>query len=368
MKIAITGATGFIGSHLTRHFVSQGWEVVGLCRRPPDGEQHPGVEFVPYDLEKPVPEEALTGCAGLIHCAHVLHSARQPDADQLNIEGSRQLFGAAERAGVEKILYLSSLSAHPKVQSHYARSKLEVESLLNPERDLILRLGLVLGPGGFAARLLAVLARTRIVPLVDTGRQPVYVIHIEDLCEVVESLIQRPDSGTLQIGHSHGLTVFGVNRALARALRRRVLFLPLPLALLQPLLSLAERLGAELPVTSENLLGLQGARSLDLGEDMGQLGFAIRSFDELLEDGVIEEWIPRLSHRSSELRQLLGPTEAELLDYARQETNWQSADQFRPLTRGPVVALAVLAGVGVTAVFALPWRWLQRVLEKENYH
>ena len=142
MKIVITGATGFIGSHLTQHFVSQGWKVLGLCRRPPDREQNPGVEFVPYELGEPVPQDALTGCGALIHCAHVLYSPRQRDADKLNIEGSRQLFRAAQRAGVGKILYLSSLSAHPQVQSHYARSKLEVESLLNPERDTILRLGI----------------------------------------------------------------------------------------------------------------------------------------------------------------------------------------------------------------------------------
>ena len=173
-RIAITGATGFIGSHLTQHFVSQGWKVLGLCRWPPDGEQNPGVEFVPYDLGKPVPEDALAGCDVLVHCAHVLYSPRQRDADRLNIEGSRHLFRAAERASVGKVLYLSSLSAHSEVQSHYAKSKLAVESLLNPERDTILRLGLVLGPGGFAGRLQAVLARTRIVPLIDAGRQPVY--------------------------------------------------------------------------------------------------------------------------------------------------------------------------------------------------
>ena len=366
MKIVITGATGFIGSHLTQHFVSQGWKVLGLCRRPPDREQNPGVEFVPYDLGEPVPQDALTGCGALIHCAHVLYSPRQRDADKLNIEGSRQLFRAAQRAGVGKILYLSSLSAHPEVQSHYARSKLEVESLLNPERDTILRLGLVLGPGGFARRLQAVLARTRIVPLIDAGRQPVYAIHIEDLCRVVKSLILTADSGILQIGHPRELTVAGVSRTLARAMRRRVLFLPFPFRLLRPLVSLAERFGAELAVTSENLLGLRGARSLDLTEDVGRLRVAIRSFGELLESGAFEEWIPRPSSRPSRLLQFLRPSAAEILDYARRETDWQSVDRFQPLTRGRVVGLAVLAGVGLAAVFALPLRLLCRVVERER--
>ena len=365
-RIAITGATGFIGSHLTQHFVSQGWKVLGLCRRPPDGEQNRGVEFVPYDLGKPVPEDALAGCDVLVHCAHVLYSPRQRDADRLNIEGSRQLFRAAERASVGKVLYLSSLSAHPEVQSHYAKSKLEVESLLNPERDTILRLGLVLGPGGFAGRLQAVVARTRIVPLIDAGRQPVYTIHIEDLCRVVQSLILTADSGILQIGHPRQLTVAVVSMTLARAMRRRVLFLPFPLRLLHPLVSLAERLGAELPVTSENLLGLAGARPLDLAEDVGRLRVAMRSFDELLESGAFEEWIPRQPARPSRFLQFLRPTEAEILDYARQETDWQSAARFQPLARGPLVGIAVLAAVGVAAALTLPVRLLRRVLERQH--
>ena len=62
-RVAITGATGFIGSHLTQHFVSQGWKVVGLCRRPPDREQNAGVEFVPYELGEPVPQ-TLSRVAG----------------------------------------------------------------------------------------------------------------------------------------------------------------------------------------------------------------------------------------------------------------------------------------------------------------
>ena len=366
MRIAITGATGFIGSHLTLHFVSQGWKVVGLCRRPPDREQNPGVEFVPYDLGEPVPQDALTGCGVLIHCAHVLYSRRQPDPDKLNIEGSRRLFRAAERASVGKILYLSSLSAHPEVQSHYARSKLEVESYLNPERDTILRLGLVLGRGGFAKRLQAVLARTRIVPLVDAGRQPVYQIHIEDLCKAVESLILTADSGILQIGHPRELTVAGVNRTLARAMRRRVLFLPFPSWLLHPLVNLVERFGVELPVTSENLLGLAGGRPLDLAKDVGRLRVPIRSFDELLQSGAFEKWIPRQPAGPSGLLELLRPTEAEILDYARRETNWESVDRFQPLTRGPIVGMAVLAGVGLAAAVALPVRLLRRIVERQH--
>ena len=92
----------------------------------------------------------------------------------------------------------------------------------------------------------------------------------------------------------------------------------------------------------------------------------LRSFDELLESGAFEEWIPRQPARPFRLLQLLRPTEAEILDYARQETDWQSAARFQPLARGPLVGIAVLAAVGLAAALTLPVRLLRRVAERQS--
>ena len=131
-------------------------------------------------------------------------------------------------------------------------------------------------------------------------------------------------------------------------------------------MNLVERFGVELPVTSENLLGLAGGRPLDLAKDVGRLRVPIRSFDELLQSGAFEEWIPRQPAGPSGLLELLRPTEAEILDYARRETNWESVDRFQPLTRGPIVGMAVLAGVGLAAAVALPVRLLRRIVERQH--
>lgn len=363
MKVAITGVTGFIGRHLAESFLSAGREVAGLCRTPPE-DRVPGLEFYPYDLARRVPEQALAGCSVLVHAAHVLYSRREPAADELNFQGAQRLFSAARKAGVRKILYVSSLSAHSGVDSHYARSKLAVESLLHPGQDLSLRLGLVLGPGGVAKRLQQVLESSRFVPLIDGGRQPVHTVHIDDLCRLVASLAEGPDCGVVQIGHPQAETLARVNRVLARAMRRRVWFVPVPFRLAWTLVGLAERLGLELPLSRENLQGLRGARCMDSTPDRKNSHPTVRSLEELAESGALEEWILPGAPPSSGWTDLLKPTGEEILHYARRETDWQYAPRFEPLTRGPVVALLVLAGVGLAAALMTPARIGRRLLEK----
>ena len=364
-RIAVTGATGFIGSHLAQYFASQGHAVVSLSRRPPGRSLDARIAYVAWDLSRPVPERALRECQALVPCAHARYSPHNRSADELNVEGSSRLFQAARENGVGQIVYLSSLSAQPHVRSRYAKSKLAVEGLLDRERDTILRLGLVLGPGGFAKRIQRALVRTRVVPLLDGGRQPVWTIHIEDLCAIVVALLQSRGTGILQIGNPQQLSVAQVNRSLARALRRKVHFFPLPFQILYPLVKLAEQLGMDLPVTTENLLGLRGARQLSLQSDMEKIGCEVRSFEELLENGAIEEWFPHPVPRDLRWMALLRPTEPEMLDYARRETDWREADRFQPLHGGPLIGLAVLLGVGLMGLAVAPVRGALRLFKGE---
>ena len=362
----MTGATGFIGRHLARHFVSQGYGLLGLCRQPPGQSVDGPIEYAAWDLGSPVARDVLRGCRALVHCAHALHSPRCPDSDKLNIEGSARLFEAALESGVDQIVFLSSLSAQPHIRSHYARSKLAVEGLMNPARDAILRLGLVLGPGGFAKRLQTVLSTTRVVPLVDGGRQPLWTIHIEDLCAIVTAVLEGKSRGILHIGHPQRLSVAEVSRALARAQRRRVFFLPLPFWCLYPPLKLAEELGLELSVTTENLLGLRGAGQLSPKSDIEQVGCEVGSFEELLESGAVEEWISPPASQSRQWSTLLRPGEREILEYARRETNRREAARFQPLQRGLEVGLAVLLGVGLCGLVVAPARAARRFFRKDS--
>ncbi len=114
MKVFITGATGFVGSHLARVAAEQGAELRLLTRRSSRTENLPqGAELVQGDLREPVRfAAALRGCDALIHVA-ADYRLWVPDPAEMykaNVEGTRELLRLAREAGVRRVVYTSSVA------------------------------------------------------------------------------------------------------------------------------------------------------------------------------------------------------------------------------------------------------------------
>lgn len=116
MKVLITGSSGFIGAAVTRAVVAKGDEVRVLVRATSNRSNLDGlpVETVEGDLQDPQSlKKAVAGCQGIYHvAAHYALWARDPATFyQVNVEGTKHLFRAAEAAGVERIVYTSTIGA-----------------------------------------------------------------------------------------------------------------------------------------------------------------------------------------------------------------------------------------------------------------
>lgn len=116
MKVLVTGATGFIGNHVTRMCLEQGDEVrvmvmPGEDRSPLDGMN---VEFVEGNLLDPSSlRKCVEGVEGLYHLAAVFAVwTKDPNLQyKVNVEGARAMMDAAKDAGVTKIVFTSSIAA-----------------------------------------------------------------------------------------------------------------------------------------------------------------------------------------------------------------------------------------------------------------
>jgi len=111
-RALVTGATGFVGQALVRELVAQGVQVVAASRAP----AVPGVPWVPMTLPGPIDPEALRGVDTVFHLAGIAHavSGGAPGAeeyDRVNREGSVQVGRAANAAGVDRLVFVSSIKA-----------------------------------------------------------------------------------------------------------------------------------------------------------------------------------------------------------------------------------------------------------------
>jgi dihydroflavonol-4-reductase len=116
MKAFLTGATGFVGGHLLDALLAAGAEVRCLVRPSSSRRNLEGrkVELVEGDLRHPQTLAAgLAGCEALFHCAadYRLYSARPRELYESNVEGTRNILRAAAAAGIERVVYTSSVGA-----------------------------------------------------------------------------------------------------------------------------------------------------------------------------------------------------------------------------------------------------------------
>lgn len=248
--IALTGATGFIGQHLLRELPKRGYRLRVLLRRPSAAPIECASALI-GDLARPHNmSEALAGAEAVIHSAGVaqtMSGVPEDDYRLLNTEATIKLARAAERAGVRRFVFLSSIRAQsgstadgvlheglePQPTDAYGRSKLAAEQgLAATKLDWVaLRLVLVYGPGvqGNMARLAALARSPYPLPLASlkTKRS---LLSLDNLVEAVAKVLDAPSElkRPFIVANSEALTIGEMIMAMRHGLGRRGGLFPVP--------------------------------------------------------------------------------------------------------------------------------------------
>jgi len=195
-RIGITGVHGFVGSLLARRFLEAGWAVTQLSHSASAGDG----AAVPFRLGDEVSPEIFRSrnITALVHCAYDFKPVGRAEIRRVNVDGSRKLLASAAAGGVQRIAVTSTISAFEGCRSRYGQAKLEIEAAAAAAGALVVRSGLVWadGPpsGGGMFGSLAKSVKARLVPLVGGGAYPQYLIHVQDLWE----LLRRFCDGEIQ--------------------------------------------------------------------------------------------------------------------------------------------------------------------------
>ncbi len=234
MQAFVTGASGFIGSHLVRRLTAGGWKVRALDLAAPHSPA-PGVEVVLGDIRDPAPwKKALEGTDVLFHLAAALGASRLSEEAfrEVNAGGTEAVLGAAQEAGIKRTVTVSSAgvigavepgtiadeSTPPNPQNAYDRSKREAERVAlelarRGAEIVIVRPGWVYGPGDRRTLKVIKAIHDRRFALVAPDRGQQTPIFIDDLAEGFLLAAEKGRRG--EIYHLTGNEVLTVRRMAA---------------------------------------------------------------------------------------------------------------------------------------------------------
>ena len=264
-SVFVTGASGFVGRRLLPALVRGGRLVTALDRSGELGAAGAttGVTICQGDLLSPETYvDALRSCGVVVHLAAATGKASANEHHRVNALGTDALIDACRRAGVPRVLFVSSIAVSFGDQTgyHYAVAKASAEQTVRRSglRVAIVRPTMVFGAGSPVETALSKLALLPLLVVPGTGRVRVQPVHVDDLVQCLIEVIARDlfDGGTFEVGGPDVLTV----EALLQAIRLgrggtpgRVLRLPLALLRVPALVAERAGLGAVFPVTAGQL-------------------------------------------------------------------------------------------------------------------
>lgn len=204
-RIIITGATGFVGAHMVRHFSIRGHEVIALGRREnPPAQLKKFATYIKADITSPLPTIEGDVC---IHCAGLAtDTATFHELFQVNVEGTKHVFKGID---TPVFIHISSASVYPLMRknieetdtfskaklSNYGKTKLLAEEFLKinhqqKQRVIILRPRAIYGTQDrvLLPRILKMMKKQAIIAPGDM-RIRVSLTHIDNLVHAVEQAV-----------------------------------------------------------------------------------------------------------------------------------------------------------------------------------
>ena len=221
MRLAITGGTGFVGSHLIDVALAAGHQVNALTRR--DQAERTGVEWIAGDLSnRDSLEKLVSGADAVIHVAGTISGQSAAAFELGNVAGTLAMLAAATAGGIHRFVHVSSLAAREPKLSLYGASKCKGEDLvMSSGLDwAIVRPPAVYGPGDKETLELFRMAKLGIMLMPPKGR--VSIIHADDLSRLLLALADPFALASCLVEPDDGKAGGWTHREFARALAEAV--------------------------------------------------------------------------------------------------------------------------------------------------
>ena len=221
MKLAITGGTGFVGSHLIDLALTSGHEVQALTRR--EQPERPSVTWVKGDLaSRDAIRNLVHGADAVIHVAGTISAPNAGGFEEGNVTGTLAMLAAATAGGLHRFVQVSSLAAREPKLSLYGASKARAEDLVRSSGLdwSIVRPPAVYGPGDKETLELFRMAKLGLMLMPPKGR--LSLIHVNDLGRLLLAMAAPAAPSNILIEPDDGKPRGWSHREFAQTLARAV--------------------------------------------------------------------------------------------------------------------------------------------------
>ncbi len=253
--LLLTGATGQVGSALLGRLLAEDMSVRCLVRDPRRlGATRVRVQIALGDLADPPSfRNAMRGVDTVVHLAAAIRDQPRGSIEELGGIATWRMVQAAERAGVERFLFFSALSASTHSRARFLRAKALAEQAVREAgmRSVVFAPSIVYTPGDRWLTLLERLALLPAMPISGAGRALYQPIWAEDVADCTMAALRTPElAGSYELAGPQTLSHAEIVREVLHALHRRRALVRVPTPVVARGLRLLEALaGTHAPAT-----------------------------------------------------------------------------------------------------------------------
>jgi uncharacterized protein YbjT (DUF2867 family) len=242
--ITVFGGSGFIGRNVVRELARAGYRIRVAVRRPHEAhflQPLGGVGQISLHAvnvrDNATVERVLDGAWGAVNLVGILHQGGKQRFRTLHTEAPGRIGRLAAEQGLQRVVHISAIGAHPRSPSRYARTKAAGEKALREQfpQATILRPSIAFGPeDGFFNRFAAMATLPPLVmpflPLFGGGRTKFQPVHVDDVADAVTACLCDPHTAgrIFELGGPEVLTFRQCMELMLKVIERRRVLLPLP--------------------------------------------------------------------------------------------------------------------------------------------
>lgn len=288
--ILLTGASGFIGSHLLKQ-ASGKFRFRCLVRPRSAGKIKTGdsVEIIEGDiLSETSVKKAMAGVDTVVHLAALIRLSKPDEIYRVNVEGTRLLLSEASKQGVSRFIFVSTENAlREDLHDAYAQSKRQAEVLVREFKNfLILRPCFVYGRGDDhgLGRLIELTEKSPLIPLFGGLTSKIQPLYVNDMAEYLIKAIEKPLQSEYLLAGPDKISLNEFLREVCRIREKKRLMCPVPYPIFKLAALICDKLPPSIGWGTNQLNNIYKSRTYSIENTVRDFGTAPRNVEKGLAD------------------------------------------------------------------------------------